>query len=255
MVTFLVLDFHHLTIFRAVAGDWSGYPRVAALALLAYLPQVLVAFALAAWLSGRARAFEALGLARSPLTGFAVAGVGTAVMFFGLLAVMPLAPPEQPLIVALRGSLLPGIGEEVLYRGLLFGFLFRFARWGFLPAAFGSAVLFGAAHLYQGSDLAEAAAIAAYTGLGGLFLAWLYCEWDYNLWVPIGFHVLMNLYWEFFAVSDNALGPAYASNLRYAVIAVAVAMTLYARHRRGGRRVRGRTWWRNEAPPWPAVAR
>lgn len=243
---FLWLDVFHLDLFRQVAGDWSGIPRVTALALLGYGPQLLVVFGVAALLCGPRGAAGALGLARSPARGLLFALAITALLPLSFALVADFAPPERPLQIVLRTAVLPGFGEEVLFRAFLFGFLFRFAGWGFLPAALAGAAIFGASHLQQGNGLAESAAIFALTGLGAVWFAWLYVEWDYDLWVPVGFHVLMNMYWSMFAISDNALGPAAANGLRLGVVALAVVATVATARRRGGRTIRGRRWLRGD---------
>lgn len=240
---FLWLDHFHLDLFRQVAGTWQGYPRLMALALLGYGPQVLVALGLGAVLFGPRAATASLGLDKSIGQGLLVGLALTLVLPLGFALMLGFDPSQRPLQAVLRGALLPGFGEELLYRGLLFGFLFRFARWGFLPAALLAALLFGAAHLYQGRGVADSAAIFALTALGSLWFAWLYAEWDFNLWVPVALHVLMNLYWELFSVADDALGPAFTVGLRLLVIVLSVAVTLLAARRRGGRVVRGRAWW------------
>ena len=50
----------------------------------------------------------------------------------------------------LGGAIYPGFFEELICRGLFFGVLFRFCRWGFLPAALLSSVIFSLGHMYQG---------------------------------------------------------------------------------------------------------
>ena len=155
---------------------------------------------------------------------------------------LPSPPPDDPLLTALRSAILPGIGEEVLFRAFLFGFLFRFAGWGFLPAALLGAVIFGAGHLDQGKGVLDSAAVFAITGIGAIWFAWLYVEWGYNIWVPAAFHVLMNFYWDWFTISDTAVGPVAANALRLAVILLSILITILAARRRGGRIVRGRAW-------------
>ncbi|NZA27185.1 CPBP family intramembrane metalloprotease [Luteimonas sp. SJ-92] len=250
LAAFLWLDTFHLDLFRQAAGDWQGWPRLGALAVLGYGAQLLVPLGLAALLAGPRRAFAALGLDRSPLPALALALACTAVLPLGFMAIAEFAPPERPLLAAMRAALVPGIGEEVLYRAFLFGFLFRFAGWGFLPAALAGAAFFGAAHFSQGHGLGEAAAIFALTAFGALWFAWLYVEWGYDLWVPVAFHVLMNLYWELFAVADNALGPLAATLLRLGVVVLSVAVTVAVARRRGGLAIRGRAWfWRGADRP------
>lgn len=240
---FLWLDHFHLDLFRMIAAEWTGTARIVALAALGYLPHWLAALGVAALLSGPRRAAWALGLHRSPVRGFALALLLTLPMLVALAWNAPLTLTADTPHALMRMAVLPGFGEELLYRGLLFGLLFRFAGWGFLPAALGVALLFGGAHLYQGGDAIEAAGIFALTALGSLWFAWLYVEWDYDLWVPVAFHVLMNAWWVVFPVADNALGPVWFVVVRFAVLALSIVVTVVVARRRGGLRLRGRGWW------------
>ncbi|MDZ4137121.1 MAG: CPBP family glutamic-type intramembrane protease, partial [Paracoccaceae bacterium] len=119
-----------------------------------------------------------------------------------------------------------------------------YARWGFLPAALTSAVLFGAAHIWQGGDYIEAAGVFAITGLGGLLFAWLYAEWHFNIWVPAGVHLLMNLWFQFFAMPDDGSGEIYALAGRLVVFVPAIGLTLWMARRRGHRVVKETVWLR-----------
>lgn len=242
IAAFFWLDSFHLDLFRRVAGGWSGYPRMLALALVAYGPQLLVALGVARLVAGPGHAVAALGLRGHPLRALLLAAVLTAPMAIGLALHVPPALTAALPVDLLRMAVLPGFGEEVLYRGLLFGLLFRYAGWGFLPAALLAALVFGAAHLYQGGDPGEAAGIFALTAIGSLWFAWLYVEWADDLWVPIAFHMLMNAWWIVFPVADNAMGPAWTVGLRLAVVLLAVLVTIARAARRGGPRVRGRAW-------------
>jgi len=242
IATFLLINHFQLDLFRAVAGEWSGYRRVAALAVLGYGANFLLPLALGAALFGRKRALGSLGLDRPILTGLVVGLAATAILPLGYAATASFSPPDQPLQTALRSAVLPGIAEEVLFRAFFFGFLFRFAGWGFLPAALLAAAVFGAEHLYQGKGAADSAAVFAITAIGAIWFAWLYVEWGYNIWVPAAFHVLMNFYWLLFAISDTAVGSVTANALRLGVILLSVAVTIIAARRRGGRIVRGRAW-------------
>lgn len=240
---FLWLDHFHLGLFRLLAADWTGTLRVLALAGLGYLPHWLVVLGVAVLLAGPRRAAWALGLHHSPLRGFALALVLTLPMPAVMVWSAPLTLSAETPHALLRMAVLPGFGEELLYRGFLFGLLFRFAGWGFLPAALGAALLFGGAHLYQGGDAAEAAGIFALTAFGSLWFAWLYVEWDYDLWIPAAFHVLMNAWWVVFPVADNALGSGWFVAVRLLVLALSILLTVAVAKRRGGLRLRGRAWW------------
>ena len=205
LAVFWVLNAYPWLLFGQLASDAEGWPRVAALVVFRYGPWLVGPVLVAMLFFGARGSLNALGLDRSPLTGLAVSFAGTLVLLAGLAATMPLAPDEDWLISAFRFALLPGVFEEVFYRAFLFGLLFRFAAWGFLPAAFIGAIFFGAGHLYQSGEVLEAAGIFAITALGAVWFSWLYVEWEYNIWVPAGFHVLMNFYWGLFNVADTAL--------------------------------------------------
>lgn len=73
------------------------------------------------------------------------------------------------------------LGEEFFYRGLIFSGL---ARWGFIPAALVSSVLFALSHV-------DAATMIPFT-VAGLTMCWLYWR-SGSLWHAITFHVLFNL--------------------------------------------------------------
>ncbi|MFK7936456.1 MAG: lysostaphin resistance A-like protein [Saprospiraceae bacterium] len=125
----------------------------------------------------------------------------------------------------LLSTLIGATMEEVVYRGVLFGFLYRFAGWKFLPAVLLNALIFASAHLYQGSGLEQTMGIFAVTLTGGLWFAWLYIKWDNNLWIAIGLHFFMNLSWGVFAVGDTALGGWGANVFRIMTIVLSIVYT------------------------------
>ncbi|MEX1191034.1 MAG: CPBP family intramembrane glutamic endopeptidase [Brumimicrobium sp.] len=119
-----------------------------------------------------------------------------------------------------------GFMEEFLFRGFLFGLLFRKLCRGFIPATLIGAVIFGFAHIYQGSSLLESTGIFLVTSIGAVWFAWLYIEWNNSLWVPIFLHILMNLSWALFDVSENAMGGLYVNIFRVITIALTVIITI-----------------------------
>lgn len=149
---------------------------------------------------------------------------------------------------AIPFSALPAFFEELLFRALVFGFLFRFARWGFLPAELLSAVLFGVAHLSQGNSVAGAAAVVAVTAFGALWFSWLYVEWRYNLWVPIFVHFFLNFYWAAFDIAGSAAGNLPSNILRIVVILLTIVVTVWYARRKGGRIITGTVWWTLSRP-------
>jgi membrane protease YdiL (CAAX protease family) len=133
----------------------------------------------------------------------------------------------------LIGAILAAFFEELYFRGVFFGQIFRFTKIGFIPSIIIGAILFASAHLWQSSDFSVVIGIFATTFLGAIFFAWTYIEWDNNLWVPIGLHLFMNLHWMLFSVGDNALGSIYANVFRAITITFVIIGTILYKKRIG----------------------
>ena len=125
------------------------------------------------------------------------------------------------------GCFIAPFAEEVVFRGYLFGQLYRRARWGFWLSALIPSALFALGHAYQASGFWQLVGIFAVTGLGGLLGCWMYLRWQFDLWVVFGLHALMNLWWEVFGVADTALGGWIANGARLLTVAVAILLTIY----------------------------
>ena len=121
--------------------------------------------------------------------------------------------------------------EEIIFRGFLFGMLFRYLKIGFVLAALIPSLLFGSIHLYQGADLISALIVFAVTFIGALYFSWMYVEWHFNLWVPVFLHLLMNLSLYLFATEGNtsAAGGLASNIFRLISIALAITLTLWYR--------------------------
>ena len=142
------------------------------------------------------------------------------------------------------GCFLAPFAEEVLFRGYMFGQLYRRARWGFWLSALIPSALFALGHAYQAGGPLELAGIFAVTGFGGLLGCWLYLRWNGNLWIVFGLHSLMNLWWEVFGVADTALGGWIANGARLVTVILAVVLTIYKN--RLWEPVAAETDWREE---------
>lgn len=116
--------------------------------------------------------------------------------------------------------------EELYYRAILFGQLFRNTRLGFVPAILIGAVLFGLSHLYQSEDPSTMLGVFMTTFMGAVLFAWVYVEWNFNLWVPILLHAFMNLSWMLFSAGDTALGGLYSNLFRGITIALIIILTI-----------------------------
>ena len=112
-------------------------------------------------------------------------GVLSTVPMFAGYAVIGSFNRETPPDHMFTFIVVAGFFEELIFRGFVFGELFRTARWGFLPAATLTALAFGSLHLYQGDDLISASAAFGVTAAGSIFFSWIYVESENNLWSVI----------------------------------------------------------------------
>lgn len=215
----------------------------------AWLITALPAFAVLLMIHKPAYFFHALGLNARLLNATAITLAATLPMLGGYALLMEF---DASLTVnrLLVMTLFAALFEEVLYRGFLFGQLFRFTRLGFIPAVGLSALIFAMGHLYQSTDPGVLAGIFFTTLLGGAFFAWLYAEWEYNLWIPVMLHLFMNLAWILFGAGDNAMGGVLPNLFRIITIALMVLLTLRHRRRTGGAPAVNRhtVWFRKSMP-------
>jgi membrane protease YdiL (CAAX protease family) len=166
-----------------------------------------------------------IGIKKGVITGFLFSIVTVSPMFISSAFIGHIG--ENLKIVSLiQQTLLAGFMEEYLFRGFLFGLLFRKLGWGFIPASIVGAFIFGIGHLYQGSTFQETVGVFLVTSLGAVWFAWLYIEWNNNLWISIFLHILMNLSWALFEVSTNALGGGYTNLFRIITITLTILITI-----------------------------
>ncbi|MCK0114913.1 CPBP family intramembrane glutamic endopeptidase [Gelidibacter sp. F63206] len=182
--------------------------------------------------SGKANFLKSLGLNQSILKGFLFALICTLPMFIGFSFVFDF-DPKISLNTFLISVVAAGFFEELFFRGFLFGLLFSKTKLGFIPSVFFGAFYFGTLHLYQSTDLAEMWGIFLITFLGGVLFAWVFAEWKFNIWIPIFLHLLMNLSWELFDISNNALGGIYSNVFRLVTISLIIALTVLYKMRKG----------------------
>ena len=175
--------------------------------------------------------FKSLGLSSSILPPIWTSLLFALPMFIGGLLFFKFN--EQIEIENLiAGTIVAGFMEELYFRGFLFGQLFRKTNLGFIPSIIFGALIFAFGHLYQSQDVGELIGIFMITFSGAVFFAWLYVEWNYNLWVPILTHTLMNLSWSLFQVDNSALGNMTANIFRGLTILTAIIFTiLYKKNR------------------------
>jgi membrane protease YdiL (CAAX protease family) len=188
--------------------------------------------------------FCQLGFCRSLRSALLLSALFALPMFVGGWLMFRFVPVADWQTLAAR-TIVAGFFEEIYFRAFLFGLLFRRTPLGFVPATTVGALIFGLGHLWQGDGVTEALGVFAVTFMGGVLFAWLYTEWEFNLWIPIFLHTLMNLAWELFAMDNTALGGSGANVLRATTIAIAIVFTLrYKRRSSQALFVNRATLWR-----------
>jgi hypothetical protein len=120
--------------------------------------------------------------------------------------------------------------EELEFRGFGFWQLYRRARWPFWLAILPPAVLFGLGHIEKGQGWIEVAGIFLLTAAGSAVFSWVLDQWQ-SLWAPFGLHLLMNLWWDIFSVSNTTLGGWFPFALQTTTVALAILLTWQAKRR------------------------
>lgn len=177
--------------------------------------------------SGPAAIFRELGLAASVLKGLGFALVASSPTLVGFALTRKIAPGLGAPNLLFLTAFSPII-EELEFRGFGFWQLYRRARLPFWLAIVPPAVLFGLGHVEKGENWQEMAGIFLITGTGAGVFSWLLKEWQ-NLWIPIGLHICMNLWWEVFSVAKTAIGGWFPFVLQTASILLAIALTIVAK--------------------------
>ncbi len=116
--------------------------------------------------------------------------------------------------------------EEVEFRGFGVIQVHRGTGWPFWAVVWPSALLFGYGHVEQGQSKLEMLGPFFLTAFGGVVFAWLAYKWK-SLWVAIALHISMNLWWDVFSVSNNAIGGWFPFALQTFTIIIAIVGTLY----------------------------
>lgn len=202
---------------------------------------------LATWAIHRERnVLASLGLAASFPRGFLVGFVAAlpTLVGHGMAGGWQVGTSAQ-VTSAIVDAVAAGVFEELYFRGFLFGSLFRNTRAGFLPIILFTSIVFALVHVTQAhSGASELAGILAFTAFGSALFAWLYVEWDYNLWVPITLHGLMDLWWNLFGAGQNAAGSIESNVPRALAVLLAITITIgYKRWKRIPLAVNKATWW------------
>ena len=169
---------------------------------------------------------ESLGLKGSFWQGCKISFLFTIPMFIGF-ALMFKLNSEINLDEFLIKVVAAAFFEELFFRSLLFGQVFRFTNMGFIPSVLFGALLFGFIHLYQSQEFNQSIRIFAVTFLGGILFAWVYAECNYNIWIPVFLHLFMNLAAIMFSATENALGGIYFNVFRTITVILVISGAVF----------------------------
>jgi len=214
-------DLMRLAGTRRFIHGWISVGAASVLQIILCIWGVMVAHT-----AGAKRAIRELGL-QAPIGRAAIFAFIAALPMLIAFALSSRLNPNMSVLTVGVGCFLAPFAEEVLFRGYMFGQLYRRARWRVWLSALIPSALFALGHAYQATGVFQLAGIFAVTGLGSLLGCWLFMRWQYNLWVVFGLHCLMNLWWELFGIDDSALGGWIANGARLLTVTVAILLTIY----------------------------
>lgn len=212
-----LLGLHSASLSKFIVGYSIMFIAVLILTAVVIKPKELLSF---------------LGLKGSILNGFCISLICVLPLFI-LFQTIGSFNSDTTLSLILRKSIFPGFMEEFMFRAFMFGLLFRYAKTGFFWALILPALLFGSLHLYQGHDVISSLAAFGVTFIGAVYFSWMYVEWNYNLWIPVGLHILMNGAWVMFSMegTEVAAGGLISNIARVISILLAIIITIWYKRR------------------------
>lgn len=169
-----------------------------------------------------------LGIASGAARGLLFAALAALPMLVVYLVFAPDGAPPTPMRLFIAAPF-SAFTEEVLFRGYLFRQLHRRAGWGLATSMLVSALVFAAPHLFNfgaADGLSDVLVEIGWLSMGGAFFAWLFVRWSDNLWVPIGVHAFMNLWYEIFVGQRVAASDTATTVGRLLTVVSAVLITL-----------------------------
>ena len=155
------------------------------------------------------------------------------------------------LATLITGSIYAGFFEEIIFRAAFFGFLFRYCRWGFIPAASISSIIFGLGHLYQGQDTMSALMAVGITSVAGAWFSWLYCECGYRIWFPLWMHIFMNAAYGIFGMTGGAAGDLEGNLCKATAIILSLVYVNLLIRRGKNREITLASLWKNQSETRP----
>lgn len=224
IATFLAARYIKYFWAYAVFGKegWNALDKAIATNILVYSQITLVS--IVTFLLFKKQLFKSLGINSGILKGIAIGFLCSLPMFIGY-AITSNFNLSINLQIIHRDMIQAGFFEEFIFRGFLFGLLFYYAGWGFIPAVILPSIYFGIGHLYQANSFNESISVFLFTGLASAGFAWFYTAWR-NLWVVIFLHGFMDLAWDIFGIETNVVGNLSVNIFRFASLGLMIFLSM-----------------------------
>lgn len=243
LIVFVALNYlRYIYAYFIGTDEWNNTDEIMR-TLLVLLPKYILV-AITAYLITKQHPIKVLGLEYGFYSGLFYGFLFTLPMFIGY-AIYGTFNKDMTGWNVFNSMVSAGFGEEYFYRAFLFGILFFYCGWGFIPAALIASVFFGAGHLYQANELGSALGVFAFTAMASIGFALMYMTWQ-SLWLPVFLHGFMDLSWDMFSIETDVRGNTIANVFRFITIGLAVYFSI----RKGKRErfsLRGRLWVNRES--------
>lgn len=217
---------------------WNNLDKTFAGNLLVY-SQIILAL-IATFILFRSRIWEVLGMNKRLLEGIIVGLLCSLPMLIGY-GILNGFSINLDLELIHKDFVVAGFFEEFLFRGFLFGILYYYGGWGFIPAVILPSIFFGIGHLYQAENVNEAVSVFLFTGLGSAGFSWFYTAWR-NLWVVVFLHAFMDLAWEMFQVETNVTGNLMVNVFRVLTLGLMVFLSIRHLKKHPENSIQGKLW-------------
>lgn len=228
-IVYYLFDFYCFKIIQEQSKEIFHSKAIAH--ILAYSITIIPLIGTAKILFPKKHVSDLFSLNQPVSTGFILSFFATLPMLIGYSVFFSLSK-ELNIESLFINTISSAFFEELIFRAFLIGLLFKFTKLGFITSILLASSIFAQAHLYQGSTTIELIQVFSITFLGSILFAWVYSEWNFNIWTAIFLHFFMNLYWSIFVVDNNAAGNTLGNIFRFASIFLVILLTIYHKKRK-----------------------
>ena len=217
---------------------WNELNQVYTTNLLVYSQIILVL--IVCYILFKHKLLEHLGMHKDMFHGFKIGLLCSLPMLIGY-TIMNGYVVNLDLKMIHQDLVLAGFFEEFLFRGFLFGVLFYYASWGFIPAIILPSVFFGLGHLYQAENMNEIISVFLFTAIASAGFAWFYTAWK-NLWVLVFLHGFMDLAWDMSQIETNVTGSLWVNIFRFTTLGLLIFLSLRHLQKHKENSIKGKLW-------------